>query len=372
MKTKQSQLKIFQRERAFLAPDTSEISLGPQKYNREANINGPGSNATATFSHGASSSVMHNTLSEQWFYMDGPEFFLWLCPEDKSVDEGKFYKVTPGSKIEIPPKTKFQVYNPTFNEVQVLIVTNPFWPQDETVLTEIAFPEGPWHREDTIEFQADVVAEDYMDRMYNEDPIAQQATSGFDYVEKALASIDENINTYSIIGDSWFVFDGDTTFKKMPIPEGALVTPSLNSRAHEVMSQEVDTFEARLQKRKQESIQSFKSGKTYYDAGNYAYAKNYFALARRLGSPDGAYYEGLLHECGEGGEIDIKEALTCYKKAANLGHFGALKQDGKQLYSCGSQEEIWLSMTSDKKEYLEKATQYSAEIKNQGTIRAPA
>ena len=102
--------------------------------------------------------------------------------------------------------------------MQVLIVTNPFWPQDETVLKEIAFTEGPWKREDTIEFQADVVPEDYMDRMYFEDPIAQRATSGFDYVEKALASISEDINTYSIIGDSWFVFEGSTEYKTMPIP----------------------------------------------------------------------------------------------------------------------------------------------------------
>jgi hypothetical protein len=107
MPYKQAQLKVFQRERAFLAPDTSEIALGPQKYDRDAITNGPGSNATATFFHGASSAVMHKTLLEQWLYIDGPEFYLWLCPEDKSIEQGNFYKVSPGSKIEIPPKMKF-------------------------------------------------------------------------------------------------------------------------------------------------------------------------------------------------------------------------------------------------------------------------
>lgn len=202
MPYKQDKLQIFQNEKPFLAPDTSRISLGPQKYNRTLDTKGPGSNATATFSHCASSAVMHKTLSEQWFYIDGPEFYMWLCPEDKPVTEGKFYKVPPSSKIEIPPKTKFQLYNPGFEDVQVTMVTNPFWPQDETAMDEIAFPEGPWQREDTFEFQADVVPEDYMDNIYENDPIAQQSTSGFEYIEKALASIDENVNEYAIIGDS--------------------------------------------------------------------------------------------------------------------------------------------------------------------------
>lgn len=65
--------------------------------------------------------------------------------------------------------------------------------------------------------------------------------------------------------------------------------------------------------------------------------------------------------------IDNSWALDCYKAAAHLGHYGAFKQAGNLLYpgSVGH-EEMLLNMTSDKQIYLNKAEEFSLEIKIEG------
>ena len=108
---------------------------------------------------------------------------------------------------------------------------------------------------------------------------------------------------------------------------------------------------------------------SYYESGSFPWALDYFSYAREVfGNPDAAYYEGLIHECGENnGEVNSQEALACYKRAENLGHYGAFKQDGKLLYQdCGSQEDIWLRMASDKADYLAKAETFSLKLKDEG------
>lgn len=245
MPYKQNSLSIFQRDSVYKAPDTSEITLGPQKFYRKAKNNGPGSVAMATFFHGASTAVMCKEIFEQWFYIDGPRFYLWLCQEHKHPSEGKFYQVTPGTKIEIPPRTKFQLYNPSDEKVQVLMVTSPYWPQDETAKDTITYPVGAWKKTYLSEFHAKAISQDYLDSLYEDDEIAKAVSSGFEYIEKILLLIGEAVADYSIIGDTWFTFNGSCEYQNMPIHAGALVTPPLNNEKINEMKVAINYLEAK-------------------------------------------------------------------------------------------------------------------------------
>lgn len=90
----------------------------------------------------------------------------------------------------------------------------------------------------------------------------------------------------------------------MPIPESAKVTPALSEEELDAMSQEVQAFEAKLQKRQTDASHAFKQGYAFYQSENYHIAMNYFAVARQPGSTDAAYYEGTMNECGAGYDIN--------------------------------------------------------------------
>lgn len=259
MRDKIKQLQIFSRPWCYKAPDGSKIGLGPQKFNLEADTDGPGSNATATFMPGAANAVMHNQLAEQWFYIDGPEFYIWLCPEEKPVTEGQYYKIAPGAKLEIPPRTKFQVYNPSNEPVPVLMVTFPFWPQGDRSMSEILFPVGPFQPQDALNFQSKTIDEDYIERLYTEDPIAQISNSGFEYVQNALASIGEDVHSYRIAGETWFEFTGQLEYERMPRPEGCNVCNLLDEEGIATMHFDIEQSEQRLAQKKVDGNAQFEN-----------------------------------------------------------------------------------------------------------------
>lgn len=240
MRNKLKQLQVFTRDWLYKAPDSSEIGLGPQKFNSDSDINGPGSIATAIFMPGAANAVMHKRLAEQWFYIDGPDFYIWLCPESCPIELGQYYKITPGTKFEIPPRTKFQVYNPSNELVPVLMITFPFWPQDDSSTDEITFPEGVFKPKEPCPFEAKKVEDGYIEQLYMEDPIAQVSRSGFEYVQIALASIGEDVHSYRIAGDFWFKFSGQLEYAPMSKPEGHHVCQALDERGILSMRADID------------------------------------------------------------------------------------------------------------------------------------
>jgi len=205
-----SELDVFKREWVYLAPDRSQIRLGPQSFVKKDGSLGFGSIATAMFDPGPSTAVMHNTISEQWFYLDGPNFYFWLCPENEPTKNGHFYLITPGTKLEIPPRHKFQLFNFSNEPVPVLMMEYPFWPQNELANAEIAFPEGPWQVQEPGEFKAKEIASDYIERLYSEDSIALTSENGSEYVDYALKSIGHDVNEYLVAGSAFSSFvDGE-------------------------------------------------------------------------------------------------------------------------------------------------------------------
>ena len=225
---KSSDLDVFKREWLYLAPDKSQIRLGPQSFTKKDGTPGFGSVATAMFDPGPSTAVMHNTISEQWFYLDGPDFYFWLCPENKPTKEGQFYLITPGTKLEIPPRHKFQVFNVSNESVPVLMMEYPFWPQGELANQEIAFPEGPWEVQEPGDFKAKEIASDYMERLYLDDPIARDSENGCEYIEKALKSIGHDVDNYVIAGDVWSSIENHE-LKTKSNTEPAKCLPPLNA-----------------------------------------------------------------------------------------------------------------------------------------------
>lgn len=119
------------------------------------------------------------------------------------------------------------------------IIQRPFWLQDDSVRDKIAFPTGPWQRQTVCRYKPDVVSQAYMDNIYYEDPIAKASSTGFKYVQKALASIDYDINEFGIAGDSWYVYSKDEpSFRIMPYPEGAKVNAALDQAAVFVLKEQ--------------------------------------------------------------------------------------------------------------------------------------
>ncbi len=192
-------LQILRRQWRYRAPDFSEIRLGPQKFDLSSDKNGPGSICVATFRQGASQAVEHKTVSEQWFYADGPDVILFLASKDQKLEEGSYYLITPRTKFEIPVGYTFQLYNRSDAAAHFLLVTHPFWPQDKTAQEEVISKKGPW-QEDRCEFVAVDVPEDYINNLHAEDPIAQRCHSGYQYAKEAFLSIGHDIRTYKIAG----------------------------------------------------------------------------------------------------------------------------------------------------------------------------
>lgn len=196
-------LPIFNCDPHYYAPDGSQIRLGPQYNMLQGNV------ASATFAaNSVSQAVMHSkeapiAIAEKWFYPkeEGlPNFYL-------SMDD-EIYEITPGTKIEMPVGTQFQVFNPSKTPLPILMITYPWWPQDERAQLLVDKVEGPWKKTDlenpvprhhTYLTPAQILelSTTAKDRFFSE------GMSGDDYVKKCLGSIGQNPDDYKIAGKTW-------------------------------------------------------------------------------------------------------------------------------------------------------------------------
>ncbi len=201
------ELPIFKNDEPhYYAPDGSDIRLGPQFDIMPGNV------ASATFQpKNASIAVAHSkdapiAIAEKWFYPqadDLPNFYLWMN-DGKGVDE--IYEITPGTKFEIPVGTKFQVYNHSEKPVPVMMISYPYWPQDDRANHLNIYGEGPWIAADfgnrAPEHHTYLDHQGKLDLSYK-DPFFTQGMSGDDYVRISLASIGQNPDEYKIAGRTW-------------------------------------------------------------------------------------------------------------------------------------------------------------------------
>ncbi len=194
-------LPVFKCEPHYYAPDGSDIRLGPQYGIMPGNI------ASATFQpKSASQAVVHSyeapiAIAEKWFYLkadDLPNFYLWMNDE--------IYEITPGTKIEMPVGTRFQIFNPSEKPVPVLMITYPYWPQDERAGMLTAPVEGSWKSTDfgnrAPQHHTYLDKEGILD-LSRKDPFFVEGMSGDDYVRVSLASVGQNPDDYKIAGKTW-------------------------------------------------------------------------------------------------------------------------------------------------------------------------
>lgn len=194
-----AQLPVFSRDTDYYAPDFSEIRLGPQIDIMPGNI------ASATFAAGkASQTVVHSTnapipISEKWFYPKDdnlPNVYILLNDD--------IYQITPGTKLEMPLGTKFQLYNPSDKPAPFLMITYPYWPQDERAAKLTDAVEGPWQSENKDHGQPhSALTPEKIRAISYDDPFFREGMSGDEYVRTCLESVGQNIDDYNIAGKTW-------------------------------------------------------------------------------------------------------------------------------------------------------------------------
>lgn len=249
-------LDVFKRAWAYIAGDTSEIRLGPQAFVDDNGQKTFGSIAAATFNPGASTAVLHNTVSEQWYYLDGPDFYFWLCPQDEPNENGEYFLIKPGMKFEVPPKHKIQVFNFSEAPVSVLLLVYPFWPQDKSVEQEVLFPVGPWQVRAPCDFVAKDVDKAYMEHLYTDDPIALRSKNGSEYINNVLESIDVNQEEFRLAGNLWSSIESNEWVTVPNDTSNPKVVAALNQGERKLMDAVIAADEQRALAAKEQTLKS--------------------------------------------------------------------------------------------------------------------
>ena len=131
-------LKKLPTDYDYLAPDTAEIRL----------LLTPADATRASLAHcrlpplKTSIATKHRSVEELWYFTQG-EGEIWL----KNEECERFYPLTPGVAITIPPHTIFQYRNLSAKtDLEFIVTTIPHWPGPQEAIQTY----GKWPLETDI------------------------------------------------------------------------------------------------------------------------------------------------------------------------------------------------------------------------------
>ena len=132
--------------RARRESDTPEVTAPDGSSVRPLARTGRGSMATFRLRPGqVAAAVVHRTVDELWFVVEGSGWLWRRAPGTKSVadggTEGELSLLEPGVSVDLPVGTAFQFRAADDAGLAVVGVTMPPWPGEGEA---VAVPDGPW------------------------------------------------------------------------------------------------------------------------------------------------------------------------------------------------------------------------------------